>query len=221
MPFVQPGYINVQARFIRQKVGHAGVGDVCINTFVFRNDLVSPQNGYLQVRDRLNTFYTASPATGLPAIGQFMSPAISEVLYYCRPTDAAIGEPGEEVPAGVPLGNTATTMLPAELAVCSSYRAVPPYTGSRRGRIYIGPLAPNAMDNGFVQLQFMNTLREATKGLASTGASVGVTWVIASRKYGTSELIKEGYVDKHFDVQRRRDPGTEGQFGRRPADWTL
>lgn len=41
-----------------------------------------------------------------------------------------------------------TSGLPPEVAACLSYRAAPPNTKRRRGRIFLGPLDPQAMAPG-------------------------------------------------------------------------
>lgn len=221
MPFTQPGYVICQARIERRGTDSLRSGDDCINTFVFRNDEVGPGNGFVEVQNRLNTFYGGLSGTQSAPLKDGMSTQITGMTYYMRTAAQAVGTPGEELPSNVNWTLNPVDLLPPELAVCSSYRAAPPYTKSRRGRIFIGPLRSMVNESGIVSNFFKNDLIQATKGLASVSPANPVAWVIASRKNNSSALIEQGYVDRAFDVIRGRDPNTEGFRGRTPSDWTV
>jgi len=109
--------------------------------------------------------------------------------------------------------------MPADAAICASYRGVPPVTARKRGRIYLGPCRQGALTTtGLILESSQVTIQQSCKRLAEKTQSVG-RWVIASRKYNQISSVVSGFVDEHFDTQRRRDPGTQF-FGRRPDEWT-
>lgn len=214
--FDQPGFVLAVARFSRSG------GDVVQNTFVFRRDIATG-TGFTEIRNRLDELYMGVPGTGLQPVKQFLSNLVTGLTYYMRQTDLARGEAGTEVPSATfTVPNGTNTRMPPELAVCGSYRAGSPYTKRRRGRIYLGPLSGLAHDTttGRITADCRNSLRESMRKLASESAANPMRWVIASRVGNSASLITEGYVDEHFDVQRRRDPSTES-FARRASEWTV
>ncbi len=214
MPFNLANHLLAVARFERED------GDAVMNTFYF--DTVGG-GGSDDVVNRLNAFYIGVPNQPTLPVARMLSPRITSLTYYIRAANAAPGIPGEEL-AQPTFVRTAAGVgeLMADAAVCASYRSGSPYTARRRGRIYLGPLAGDVLDttNGLIKTDFRNALATACEGLASESLADPVRWVIASRAGNTSSRVQEGYVDEHFDTQRRRDPGAEF-FGRRPSTWDI
>lgn len=98
-----------------------------------------------------------------------------------------------------------TESLPLEVALCCSFKALPPNTPSRRGRIFIGPLSVRALDvdaTGVPTAAFMNAVAAAAYALNQDLSDLTATWIIngAAGPVG----VAHGWVDNAFDTQRRR-----------------
>jgi len=205
----------VQARFTR-----GTVGDVIINTFVFKGSGPDAPS-MADIKARLDIFYGGLAGAQVGTLKARLHNSITGVTYYGRPANAAPGIPGEELPGAVGIASPGGNSLPPDVCVALSYRAALPNGPSRRGRIYFGPLLVAAVDPfGVLNAAFRTDLIEAAKGLASTSVANPVEWMIASRKNNTSSRIVRGYVDSAMDTQRRRDPVTQ-KFGRTADAWAL
>jgi hypothetical protein len=214
MPFTLPNHFMVQARFGREVSG----ADPVINTFVFEGQV---ETANASIRDRLDQFYTGLATGQGTSLRARMSVDLSSLVYNIRPADAGVGFPGTEVPSLLWTPPAIANRLPMDCCIAISYRAAAPFTARRRGRIYLGPLAINAIDaSGTAPAAVITDFSAAAKGLASVSVANPVLWKIASRVGNSAAEIKSGFVDKHLDTQRRRDPGTEF-FGRRPDTWSL
>lgn len=107
------------------------------------------------------------------------------------------------------LGATSGSSLPAELAVCLSYRAAPVSgvpAAQTRGRIYVGPLGTGFLTTvaaGDVRpLQSsLSTIRAAAITLAN---AAGPDWCVWSPTTLVARPIFEVSTDDAFDIQRRR-----------------
>lgn len=215
MPPVNSFTTIVQARFARID------GDAFINTFCFDTGGATTGEADADIVDRLDNFYFTTPDGAVNPVVWGMTSRMSGLEYYMREVTDPVGTPGREYVSPGFVGPSAGGLLPPDVAVCISYRAGSPYTRRRRGRIYIGPLQTRAVSStdGQVLPAYRTTLNAAAEGLASTSPTAPVEWMIYSRAGGDMHRITEGYVDVHFDTQRRRDPGTE-TYQRHPADWT-
>lgn len=197
-----------------QVVFQGGTGlaqDRFINTFHFANDAVFATH-MTTIRSALATFYNVVPAGGpVVAIGAHI-PAFVQRTYTINcydMTSVAPREPNPYVSSLPAPSGTATSNVPEEVACCLSYKAAPPSSPNRRGRIYIGPLnslavnASNATTPVRVSTSFVDVLKAAALALRDTG---GLGWSVYSPKLGTYALITSGWVDNACDTQRRRGP---------------
>lgn len=129
-------------------------------------------------------------------------------------------EPREALPVtlGVDISAFPAAGIPNELAVCVSFfseRNIP----RQRGRVFIGPLAPAAMEAGVsgagdrrIAAACVTEMATAATGLL-TGTN-GVVWATKSTRPQQVPLnplpppiyrqVTDGWVDNAFDVQRRR-----------------
>jgi hypothetical protein len=157
------------------------------------------------------------------SIQNYLAGGLTSLSYYMREASAPRGTPGLEVASDlfVGAGIPQRGILVPDVAACVSYRAAPPSTKRNRGRVYIGPLAPITLDEstGMMTQAFQLDLQEAARGLASDSIMDPVLWCIASRVGNSAERIVSGYVDRNFDTQRRRDPGSE-TYDRSPDAWS-
>lgn len=128
----------------------------------------------------------------------------------------SLNEPAPRTPFQVnnpPNLVVSSTALPAEVAVCLSYKAVQPSgvpSARRRGRLYIGPLS-----NGWLSATVTpdvrpdNTRLVALRDAAQTILDHSRTattwdWALWSPTDTVARPIVGGYVDNAFDTQRRR-----------------
>ncbi len=213
MPLTLPGVVLVQARWLR-----GTVGDPVINTFAF---LVAASGGATDnnIRDSLDQFYFTTTTNG-GNINGILNSSLTALTYIMRDADQAAGTPGREIPSLLFVPPAAGSWMPADVAICASYRGSAPVTARKRGRIYLGPVRQGSVTTtGLILDSSQVTVQQACARLAGKTQSDG-QWVIASRKYNEIANVVSGYVDEHFDTQRRRDPGAQF-FGRRPDEWTL
>lgn len=170
------------------------------------------------IKAALARFYdTASTAN---KISDFMSAELAGgalVKIY----DMADASPRVPVYAGTFSVDVSSTALPAEVAVCLSYRA-PLASGvdpaRRRGRIFIGPLSTGAASG--------NPARPAATMIACMAASAvrladelntaAFTWVVYSAAAAASVPITDGWIDNAFDTMRKR-----GEVATARTEWTV
>jgi hypothetical protein len=82
---------------------------------------------------------------------------------------------------------------------------------SLRGRLYLGPLASNAMGNtGDLDTAFVSDIQQAAHRLVV--AAPASTWSVWSRTYGTVSPIVGGWVGHEFGIIRRRKDKTPTVF---------
>jgi hypothetical protein len=107
--------------------------------------------------------------------------------------------------------------LPDEVACCLSYRHFPYDAGinpqSQRGRIYFGPLNPDAFEGSGGGDEWNTPPRPATafKNILAAAASdledandADNTWIVYSRVLDQGFAVTDGWIDNAFDTQRRR-----------------
>lgn len=191
--------------------------DRVVNTWHFDADpAVFPATGLADaqnIADMVEDFYTAIPSGAAAAVASLYSSelagsAIINVYDLTQPTPRV---PVLEHPFSFTPGVNA---LPAEVAFCLSYQAIPVAGISqarRRGRIYLGPFsrsttvidgAVSEPDDGM-----RGIIRRAARDLlAASNASVSNTWAVLSRASTPDALaaVADGWVDNAWDTQRRR-----------------
>lgn len=97
---------------------------------------------------------------------------------------------------------TTPDLGPREVALCLSYRTDPPYTSSRRGRIYTGPWAKQNCDE-----RPRETLRAAVIAMGEDFASIGgedISWRLYSPTTDEDHHIRHIWVDDAWDTVRGR-----------------
>jgi hypothetical protein len=193
--------------------------DVVINTFAFG----TPAAGEASPADldaivaSLEDFYKTAGVT-TRSIASYLSTALSslalkhEIRLYDE--SAAPGSPPVRS-SFFTMTINGGTLLPAEVALCMSFKAVPVALTPirrRRGRVYIGPFASDSLgttslgDARPTQL-LQETIADAGKRLAD---AAGHGWSVFSRFNGVAAEVVEIWVDNAWDTQRRRgsDPSS-------------
>jgi hypothetical protein len=105
------------------------------------------------------------------------------------------------------ISSASTLTGPGEVAVCLSYAANddPGLVGPRRrGRIYIGPIAYNWVQDPRPGLTLRQNLLAFGQALAAVGTASNTTWVMYSRTDLVTAKIESIWVDDAWDTQRRR-----------------
>ncbi len=220
MSFKLPGFTYAAARFDRLD------GDVVMNGFWFDT---SQSNDQAVIAALESFYFEPVPNTGPAALIDMLSPRLAGGQWYLRDADQIVGTPGRDYPMAGPFKTDPTyPVLPPDVAIAASYRAAPPSTQRRAGRIFLGPLSRDVQapglsyavvdDDGRISAGVRDLVNGAVERLAVNSTFPGA-WGIASRVgLGAFAPVTRGYVDQHFDTQRRRDPGTQ-TFGRHPDDW--
>jgi len=107
-------------------------------------------------------------------------------------------------------GTPSASWLPAELAVCLTYQAVPlsgVRQSRRRGRIYLGPWssAANSTTSGTISSStYTPVATAATALLVASDSAAGWAWIVHSETASGNSVVDNGWVDNAWDVQRRR-----------------
>ena len=199
--------------------GFSGLSrDVFVNTFHFVGSGTYDEDkalAHLEVRD----FYNLATPVNAQSVGAYLSPWILRD-YLIKTYNL------EDPPIRVPTNYEETlptsfssSSPPEEVAACATlHGSVPPASARRRGRIYIGPLNQNAIQNGTSSTRckpdegFINVLAAACARVIDTPL---IAWSIRSTRPAVNYVpIVSGYVDDAFDTQRRRgtDPTARTPF---------
>ena len=201
---------NYRAMAILQ--GRSGLPeDRFVNTFHFSGTGSHEADDDLIVA-RLTNFYT-EPAinTGNP-LGQFLSNYLTDDLEI---RTYNLSDPEPRVPittviSGALDARAENRDLPEEVALCLSFKADPPETPRRRGRVYVGPfnvtaVTPEAAAGGpgRPNESLVNTLVGLGNALLASSQN-NPRWVIHSPTTGLFPIVTNGWVDNSFDTQRRR-----------------
>lgn len=168
--------------------------DYAVNVLYFDIDTIDPTAGtdWNQLCQDLLDAYQAG----------WLSATTREIRV--RAYDMSDAEP--RFPRGDKVENLASfpaSSGPREIALCLSYRADPPITASRRGRIFL-PVYASAFTAGTPRPN--DAIRSAALGMADRFAALGginVDWVVHSTARGNA-AVKHAWVDDEWDVQRRR-----------------
>lgn len=181
--------------------------DKYVNTWhCIADDEVELESGFIV---QLTTFYGA--------LDGYYSAAVDPAASWYRAYDLADPEPRAPVlEENFSLGTTATTYLPAEIAMCLSFEA-PRQSGlsqaRRRGRVYLGPLGASALNTatGFVTSAFWTDLGTAGQNLLDASqAATTWAWAVYSRANDSAIEVVHAWVDSAWDTQRRRGLAASG-----------
>lgn len=106
---------------------------------------------------------------------------------------------------------TASQFLPNEVCIVSSFEAdqvAGINQATRRGRVFLGPLAIGALPNGGrvspATQSLIATSFDTFSGKQDTAGFTGWQWMVYSRKRDEMARVTNGHVDNAFDTQRRR-----------------
>lgn len=180
--------------------------DDVMNVWHFQTAAAVDEGSLSTITGALNAFYPA-------AFGTRASPSRSGEITL-RVFDLADPQPRSPIHeiTTTPGMSNDSGQLPAELAVCLSFRAQNVSgqpKGRRRGRLYIGPWGSSANSsstgrvNGAVQASVLaaaGALWDATTG----NVSESVTWEIYSPTDDLMHEVARVFVDDAWDIQRRR-----------------
>lgn len=99
--------------------------------------------------------------------------------------------------------------LPLQLCICMSYRAA--FTSGvpkarRRGRVYLGGFKASLADaSGLIETTTATAIRDSAETLnQASDDSTTYTWIVYSRVDALGRVVRGGWIDNSFDVQRRR-----------------
>lgn len=187
--------------------------DVVVNTWYFHIPGVLPLSHMPDIETALSNFWNTCDGY----LSNYYASRIPTLKWY------DMADPPQRVPVRtvqLPQLQTGTDRLPSELALCLSYRAnfqSGVRNSSRRGRVYLGPFASNALNNTTGRPDATMRGNFAAAGQNLLNASVGDadwTWVQYSPTRQEFSPVVEGWVDDAWDVQRRRgiDPTTRSTF---------
>jgi hypothetical protein len=181
--------------------------DVYVNTFHFVTPAGDSAVQRAAVAGRLKTFYEVAGTGSANSVGQFLSPYVRRP-YLIKLYDMADLPPRQPLidNTGVLPAPLTVTGLPEELACVLSFRGDPPLTARRRGRVYIGPLCLEAIDQSDAANPSLidASLRFALRGAATDLAAAPEGWSVYSPTANQWTPVVDGWIDNAVDVQRRR-----------------
>jgi len=188
--------------------------DRFVNTFHFSGVGNKVTDG-TTIAARLAALYNTAGGTPAQKIGDCLSPFVdtaAEIRIY------DLAEPEPRVPFTVGLtvapGTTGTVALPEEVAVCVSFKADPPHTPRRRGRVFLGPLTNAWLTSPGTSGPPVRLAASATARLADLfethmlvpSNSTTLKWVIHSPSSGLFPIVTSGHIDDALDSVRKRGP---------------
>lgn len=198
--------------------------DKIVNTFHFRVPVASDAALDI-IETRINNFYELVPPGATVDVRNDMGGALLHttghtIKHYnmdlLPPRPPLRVDPLDYVP-------NAASSLPAEVALCLSFRAAL-VAGlnpkRRRGRIYVGPYAigsaattgPDSRPASGVT----DRLARAGKALMDASSSTTAEWMVYSEVSNSLALVEHVWVDNAWDTQRRRGaaPSARSSFDR-------
>lgn len=202
--------------FAVQWVWHAPSGlptDVFTNTWYFRNrqePSITPIAD--RIEDVLTAFWTTAGTTD--QVIDYIPSSITAQPVTMKTYDLGTGPPRtpvDERQIDLSAFGAGVTALPREVSCVLSYYAgrqelEPPINGNRRrGRLYLGPLANNAIaagPSGIMEPDLRTAIAEAALNVRDT--TEDVEWSQLSQTDGALAEVTGGWVDDAFDTQRSR-----------------
>lgn len=195
--------------------------DDIVNDFAFKALVAPLPIDLTNMFAAVDEFYRTLTSSG-NAVSQLISPFVSRAathkLQAYSITAAGTGSPIREDAWLGPVAAIENEGLPSECAAVLSFHAdltgVLEEAGAtrpkarRRGRVYIGPLCPFAVDVGnppyFLTAQTRATLNAAAVRLKDSAAADNVPWQVWSRVDQQLRPVVAGWTDNAPDTQRRR-----------------
>jgi hypothetical protein len=182
--------------------------DKTVNTWHF-TPLTGGTTDQNNIRDNLVSFYNGSNPVAGATVASFLSTVLTgdyELSLY-NLADPEPRAPIAEYTGTFSIGSGVA--LPAEVACCLSFEAVPvsgEIQARRRGRVYIGPLDNSASDSAGTRpaQQLRDALAEAGERLMTESDTDSTFWSVYSRVDNATVAVERGWIDNAFDTQRRR-----------------
>lgn len=210
-----PGILAAQVRLLRNDFLPV---NTVVNTFHFAYDGVDPAPAELtSIQTVLEQFYNVAAAPSTMTVASMLS----NIIYTGghRITIYDLTDPLPRSPVydeAFTLGPHTGAPLPAEVALCLSYRGVLESgvpAARRRGRIYIGPLT-----TGVVTAVSGSPDARPTSAVLAALADAGARLITAAGNWGVwsptalafAEAV-EVSVDDAWDTQRRRGATATGK----------
>lgn len=204
---------DVRAMFVMQG-GSNLPEDRFINTWHFSSG-ASYAAHVVTIQEALADFYIEVPSGSLLAVGKYISPyAKRAATLKCYDLSTAEPRVSTDITITLPTPSLASG-LPEEVACCLSFAGAPPVTARRRGRIYLGPLNYDAVDDGDTTLPARTKvgMQQSLVSAATNLLAAGVGWAIRSvASGGTFVPVATGWVDNALDSQRRRGPDASSRL---------
>ena len=182
--------------------------DRIVNTFHFTDEA-----GYSTTTHWhwLARFYTEPTAPNTASVSSYLSPKLSRDAFACQVRLYDLGQAPPREPEVHfftldPAGSSSPSVPNEVCSVLSFYgdRNLP----RQRGRIYIGPLAATAIEDGTPDLRVSGAFRNAVADAARTLRTGDGTfkWCVYSTVSGSpvTHDVTAGWIDNAFDTQRRR-----------------
>jgi len=182
--------------------------DQFVNSFHFiKSGLLGPD--YENVEEMLYNFYTGEDFSETPSIANFMTTSNINGDYTLKVYDLEQEKP--RTPVYVSSGAISpggADSLPTECAAVLSFqRTVESGENQkrRRNRVYLGPWAVTANDDGMLKGELVERLLfQARELLNSSINSVTWKWNVYSPTDDDAGVVWTGWVDNAWDTQRRR-----------------
>lgn len=202
-------------RMLVELVNTNGVpADAVTNTWHARSHSIDPADDGQAFFDGLTDFYDD--------IDGIFSTSISGVLNFkCYDLE----QPTPRVPIFTSTHNitpSTNALLPNEIACVLSYAADPEpgiSPGSKRGRIYLGPLDSAVLDDGTGDARIANgtcaLIADTAHDLIAEGGLLSFQWAVFSPTLAAGSItptaidnatsvVSHGFVDNAFDIVRSR-----------------
>lgn len=207
---IYPGVWRAQAVF---QLASALPEDRVVNTFHFVANQDSTVSGgtieeiAAELGGRLGQFYEGNQTNG-DSVSNYMSNAITSAKV--RVYDLSTPDPREVATAAITgfTPSTSSGRLPNEVALCGtmySERNLP----RRRGRIYIGPFATNALatdspSDARPAAGLVTAISQGLARLASEGVGDRVDLAVLSPTDGVARRVTHAWCDNAWDTVRSR-----------------
>jgi hypothetical protein len=190
---------------------------------LFWNFATTPGTGALDsIAAEIALFFNGTTGGVSASVGSYLARDRDYSTHACKVAWYAM--PATPGPTGPPVHVSSWTLtdpggtfraLPDQVAVCLSFHSnltgVTTHLARRKGRIFIGPLNENTLEEiaGAVAPQTVSSVFMTDLGLSAklhlrdNTASFG-DWSVFSRVDWAPHTVTAGYVDDRFDTQRRR-----------------
>ncbi len=188
--------------------------DDFVNTFAFRMPLLPADEDFGDVTGAIGAFYVNVAPGALVSLLSWYSKELSRAwtCKFYRLTDPAPRAVVYSASGTAAVGSTGVDRAPAEVALCASFKAADAsgqVPSRRRGRIYLGPFAKDAINGltGRPNGTLTSDAKFASQKLKEDIDAIAPgdhTWCVHSRTNLALYDITSGWVDDAFDTQRRR-----------------